>query len=426
MGLVTISGPAGFRSIERIEITLLTAPASVKPVGESHDLGRTELNMGYPADLRPPHRRVLAEIAMQDEISRNELTAQLELPRATVTSLVRDLIARGLVVTRESAVTGRRGRPAEILALAGPATVIGVVSPATDGLRVAVVTVSGRILAEDTHPISKADFRVDTATGLLAEVASRAGYQLGEMNRVVLSLPAPYQRGVGSPVRRGPEGSNYAPWALVDPARELAERTGTRVLVENDANLGALGEFRYGAGRGRQSLVYVMLGEKSVGAGLIINGWLHRGASGFAGELAHTQIDDDGPLCSCGGRGCLIQAGTALLRSAQSAYDEPLAYPRILALADAGDPGMARLLGDFGRSVGRPLADTTTMLNPEAIIVGGATGAGGRHIVDGIREAVNRYASPPAAEAVTVLAGATGEHADLLGAVVLARHEVDR
>jgi predicted NBD/HSP70 family sugar kinase len=379
--------------------------------------------MEHPADLRPPHRRVLAEIAIRDEISRNELTAQLELPRATVTSLVRDLIARGLVTTRDAGGNGRRGRPAEILALAGPATVLGVLSPAADGLRVAVATVSGRILAAATHPVSKADFRLDSAPALLATVAGQAGYGLEQLSRVVLSVPAPYQRGVGSPVRHG---RHYAPWASVDPAAELAARTGARVLVENDANLGALGEHRFGAGRGRQSLVYVMLGERSVGAGLIINGGLHRGASGFAGELAHTQIGDDGPLCSCGGRGCLIHAGTALLRSAQSAYDEPLTYPRMLALADAGDRGLGRLLRDFGRAVGRPLADTTTMLNPEMIVVGGATGAGGRLIVDGIREAVDRYASPPAAEAVTVRAGETGDNADLLGAVALARTEADR
>jgi predicted NBD/HSP70 family sugar kinase len=379
--------------------------------------------MEYPGDLRPPHRRVLAEIAIRDEISRNELTAQLELPRATVTSLVRDLIARGLVTTRETGGNGRRGRPAEILALTGPATVVGVLSPSADGLRVAVATVSGRILAAETHPISKADFRVDTAVGLLAAMAEKEGYRLGEMNRVVLSIPAPYQRGVGSPVRHG---QHHAPWASVDPAAELASLTGTRVLVENDANLGALGEHRFGAGRGRQSMVYVMLGERSVGAGLIINGGLHRGATGFAGELAHTQIQDDGPLCSCGGRGCLIHAGAALLRSAQSAYDEPLTYPRLLALADGGDPGLGRLLRDFGRAVGRPLADTTTMLNPEAIVVGGATGIGGQIIVDGIRDAVDRYAAPPAAESVTVLAGATGDHADLLGAVALARNEADK
>ena len=382
--------------------------------------------MDYPADLRPPHRRVLAEIAMRDEISRKDLTAQLELPRATVTGIVRDLLARGLVVARDSVVTGRRGRPAEVLALAGPATVIGVLSPTADVLRVAVVTVSGRVLAEDAHPIDKADFRLDTAADLLGAVAGRAGYPLDELSRVVLSVPAPYQRGVGAPARRSPDGMSFVPWALTDPAHELAERTGLRVLVENDANLGALAEHRFGAGRGRQSLVYVMLAESSVGAGLIINGSLHRGATGFAGELAHIQIDKDGPLCACGGRGCLIQAGATLLRSAQPAYDEPLSYRRILALADAGDPGIDRLLADLGRGVGRPLANTCTMLNPEAIIVAGAAGAAGRHIIEGIREAVNRYAAPPAAEAVQILPSETGEHAQLLGAVALARPEVHR
>jgi predicted NBD/HSP70 family sugar kinase len=390
------------------------------------ELQQDEPNTADLTDLRPAQRRVLAAIAAQDEISRGDLVARLGLPRATVTALVRDLIGRGLVVARESTATGRRGRPAEILAPAGPATAIGVVSPALDGLRVAVVTLSGRILAERAHPISKADFRAGTAAGLLADVADTAGYPVRRLSRVVLSVPAPYQRGVGSPVRRASDGRPYEPWEPTDPARELAHRTGARVLVENDANLGALGEHRFGAGRGRSSLISVMLAESSVGAGLIINGGLHRGASGFAGELAHTQIDDDGPLCSCGGRGCLIQAGAALLRDAQPAYDETLTYPGILARADAGDAGLSRLLGDYGRRVGRPLADLTTMLNPEAIIVGGSTGAGGRRIVDGIREAVDRYASPPAARAVEVLAGTTGDDAVLLGAVALAQLEAGR
>ena len=373
--------------------------------------------------LRPAHRRVLAELAVHDEISRSELAARLQLPRATLTTLVRDLIAAGLVVARESSAAHGRGRPAEVLAPAGPPPVLGVLRPTTGGLRIAVVTMGGRVLAEQTHPISKAEFRIDTATGLLAAVAERAGYRLDALHRVVLSMPAPYQRGVGSAARHSPDGRDHTPWALTDPAAELADRTGARVLVENDANLGALGELTFGAGRGLASLIYVMLGESSVGAGLVINGWLHRGATGFAGELAHIQIDDDGPLCSCGGRGCLIHAGSALLRSAQSAYDEKLTYPRLLTLAAGGDPGLARLLGDFGRSVGRPLADACTMLNPEAIIVADAAGP---HIVTGIREAVTRYAAPPAAQAVSVLAGTTGDRAELLGAVALTRHEAQQ
>jgi predicted NBD/HSP70 family sugar kinase len=363
---------------------------------------------------------------MRDEISRNDLTARLDLPRATVTSLVRDLIGRGLVVTREAGAGHRRGRPAEMLAVAGPATAIGVISPAVDRLRVAVVTVSGRMVAKREHPIVKADFRLDTATELLGDLAGQAGYDLGDLSRVVLSMPAPYQQGVGAAVRRPSAGHTLPGWASRDPVGELSERTGTRVLVENDANLGALGEHGFGAGRGRQSLVHIMLAESSVGAGIVINGWLHRGATGFAGEFAHIQIDDNGALCSCGGRGCLIQAGSMLLASAQSAYDEQLTYPLILAGADAGDAGLARLLGDFGRTVGRPLADLCTMLNPEAIVVAGAGGAGGGHILAGIRAAVDRYAASPAAEAVSVLAGETGEDADLLGAVVLANHEAGR
>jgi predicted NBD/HSP70 family sugar kinase len=376
--------------------------------------------------LRRTHHRLLAEIATHDDISRGDLADALDLPLATVTSLVRDLIGRGLVVSHEGTPAHGRGRPPEVLTLTGPATAIGLIRPGAGGLRLAIAALSGRVVAERTHPVDVATFRLDDAARRLDELAAESGYATSGLARVVLSVPAPYQRGVGAPARRSPEGKSFAPWALTDLAGELARLVGTEVVVENDANLGALGEHAFGAGRGRQSLVYVMLGSSSVGAGLVINGGLHRGATGFAGELAHIQIDDDGPLCPCGGRGCLIHAGAALLRSAQSAYDESLTYPRILAMAAGGDPGLGRLLGDFGRQVGRPLADVCTMLNPEAIIIGGAAGPGGKHIVDGVREAIDRYAAPPAAEALSVLAGETADRADLLGAVALARREISR
>jgi predicted NBD/HSP70 family sugar kinase len=376
-------------------------------------------------DLRPQHRRVLAEIGSREQVSRLELGRSLDMPKATVTGIVRDLIDRGLVEARDVAA-GRPGRPAHVLALAGRTTVVGVLSWSTGILRTAVATPSGRILAEDAHPVAKHDVRVDEAAEFLAATAATAGYTTGDLACVVLGVPAPYQRGVGAPAFRSPDGHGFPQWLRTDPATELAERTGARVIVENDANLGALGEYEFGAGRGLHSLVYVKLGEFSVGAGLIINGWLHRGVTGFAGELAHIQVHDDGPLCACGGRGCLIRAiGPGLIEAAQPAYDRPLTYASMLDLAADGDLGMIRLLRDLGRSVGRPLADTCTMLNPEAIVVDGAAGAAGRHIIEGITEMIERYAAPPAAEAVTVVPGATPADADLLGAVALARHDVD-
>jgi predicted NBD/HSP70 family sugar kinase len=350
----------------------------------------------------------------------------LDLPKATVSGIVRDLIDRGLVAHKDLVVSGRPGRPAHVLALTGRPAAIGIVCWSTGILRLAVATPSGQILAEDAHPVARHEVTLDVAANRLTTLAAAAGYATAELACVVLGVPAPYQRGVGLPARRTPEGHGFVAWLRDDPTTELTSRLGTRVLIENDANLGALGEYAFGAGRDRHSFIYVKLGEYSVGAGLVINGWLHRGVTGFAGELAHIQIDEDGPLCACGGRGCLIHTiGAGLIEVAQPAYDQPLTYPAMLMLAADGDAGMIRLLRDLGRTVGRPLADTCTMLNPEAIIVDGIAGAAGRPIIDGITEAIERFAAPPAADAVTVIGGATPADAEVLGAVALARHEVD-
>jgi predicted NBD/HSP70 family sugar kinase len=377
--------------------------------------------------LRPQHRRALAEIGCCDQISRTELAEHLDLPKATVTAIVRDLIDAGLVEpASEPDAPGRPGRPAGQVTLCGPPPAIGVVSWSIGLLRTGIVTPSGRVLAESAQPMEQQSVRTAVAVEMLAATASDAGYATPDLACVVLSIPAPYQRGVGAPARRPEHSAAWSGWSTTDRVRELAERTGTQVLAENDANLGALGEFTFGTGRGRHSLIYVKLGEFSVGAGLIINGWLHRGVTGFAGELAHIQVADDGPLCACGGRGCLIHSiGPGLLQTAQPAYEQPLTYPRMIAMAADGDLGMARLLRDLGRTVGRPLADACTLLNPEAIVLDGTAGEAGTFIIDGITEAIDRYAAPPAAAAVTVHVGMTFGDAELAGAVALARREVD-
>jgi len=151
-------------------------------------------------------------------------------------------------------------------------------------------------------------------------------------------------------------------------------------------------------------------------------GKLHRGATGFAGELGHVQVSDDGPLCACGGRGCLHGIlGDALVRAVQPAYDRPLTFRDVLDLAAGGDSGPRRVLEDLGRTIGRPLADFATLFNPGAIIVDGGFAPAAEYLVAGIREAVDRYAAPVAARAVSVLAGVLGDDVELLGAVALAR-----
>lgn len=222
-----------------------------------------------------------------------------------------------------------------------------------------------------------------------------------------------------------PGSIGFAPWLRTDPAAELGARLGVPVLVENDANLGALGEALSGAGRGFSCVLYIKLGERSVGAGLVLDGGLYRGSAGFVGELAHIHVDDDGPLCACGARGCLAnRARQSLLELMQSGYDRPLAFAEVLRLAEAGEPGPTRVLREVGRTLGRPLADLCTFLNPAVIVTDAALGAAGRYVQSGIAEQIERYAAPAAAAALRIEPGTLGFDADIVGAVHLARSEV--
>ena len=132
-------------------------------------------------------------------------------------------------------------------------------------------------------------------------------------------------------------------------------------------------------------------------------------------------IDEDGPVCRCGNRGCLETevALPRLLSLLAPAYDEPLDATRVLALEAEGDAGVRRVLGDAGNTVGRALGDLCNNLNPELVVVGGPLGSSPA-LLAGIRAAVDRYAQPDTAAAVTVRPSELGDDAELRGAIALA------
>jgi predicted NBD/HSP70 family sugar kinase len=199
----------------------------------------------------------------------------------------------------------------------------------------------------------------------------------------------------------------------------MQDRLGIPVALDNDANLGAVGEHRHGAAEGACDVVYVKVAS-GLGAGLVLAGRLHRGATGIAGEVGHVPVRDDGLVCRCGSRGCLETEVSAprLLHLLRPAYGD-LDVPALLELDAAADPGVQRVLGDSGRAIGRALAGLCTVLNPEVVVVGGSLGAS-ESLVRGVRTAVDRFAQPDAAAAVEVRSGRLGERAELVGAVALA------
>jgi predicted NBD/HSP70 family sugar kinase len=364
---------------------------------------------------------VLAALASAGPQSRADLARGTGLSRTTVSSLVSELIAGGQVVeTRDRGTPhkGGSGRPPLLVALATPSGSVAGIDVGHRHVRVAVADRSATILAEDAASLDVDDHGPATlqrAAAMVRDVARRAGLDVDDLLDVAMCVPAPIDRR-SARITSG----ILAGWRDLAPADHLGRLLDRPVVLDNDANLGALAELHHGAARGSTDFIYVKIAG-GVGAGLVLGGRLHRGATGIAGEIGHVQVREHGAVCRCGNRGCLETEVSLprLLTLLQPAYDEPLDAARVLALEEEGDPGVRRVLGDAGRTAGRALADLCNSLNPELVVVGGAFGSS-PSLLDGVRAAVDRYAQPDTAAAVTVRPSELGDDAELRGAIALA------
>ncbi|GLY85158.1 ROK family transcriptional regulator [Actinoallomurus iriomotensis] len=368
--------------------------------------------------------RVVAAVRERGAVTRADLERMTELSRATVAALVARLIDDGTL--RELPPDGQGdtstgpGRPPARLALTESAGLVSGMAFGHGDLRVAVATLSGEVLAE-RHVGLAVDNSVaaalDTAAGEFSAVLREIGHVAEDVSNVVVGLPAPLDRRTGRVVV-----NNILPgWVDLDPAGGLEERIGRPVFPENAVNLGAIGEMTYGAGTGLHDLVFVKV-STGVGAGLIFDGRLYRGASGYAGELGHVQVEANGLLCRCGSRGCLetLVSTPHIIAALQPMHAEPLTTADVVRLLAAEDSGAVRVVGDAGRTIGRSLADMCNVLDPEVVIVGGELSRPDGALADGIREAIARYAQPGVARAVTVTTGTLENRAELLGGIALA------
>ena len=189
-------------------------------------------------------------------------------------------------------------------------------------------------------------------------------------------------------------------------APSSSRRLDLPVTVDNDANLGALAEVSLGAARGLTDVIYVMV-SSGIGSGLILGGRLHRGATGFAGELGHVYVVEKGAVCRCGNRGCLetVASTDALLELLRPTHGPGFTLAQMIELLAAGDRAANRVVYDGGRAIGRVLAGFISLLDPQAIILGGELSAAGEPLLNGIRDAIDRYAMPGSPARVEVKAG---------------------
>src|SRR5665647_3572625 len=209
----------------------------------------------------------------------------------------------------------------------------------------------------DGRPLTVADLTAHT--GLPRSTVVDALRRLADAGQVE-------QRGPGRQGRGRPSPS----WSI---AELLADRLGCPVHSENDANLAALGEAVLGAGAGLDTVLHVSPAH-GTGAGLVIDGRLHRGRSGLAGEIGHLHADDDGRLCHCGARGCFWHSRSipALLAALAEAHGRPFTLADVARAADEDDHDVVRALLGFGYALGRRLADAVVYIDPDAIVIEGS------------------------------------------------------
>jgi len=379
---------------------------------------------GSLESLRRRNReRVLSEVRRRGATSRVDIVRETGLSRSTVSSLVGGLITEGLLVERpeRSAAVGSSngGRPAIVLTL-NPVTggVVGV-HFGHNSARIALADLSGQLIGERLRELdvdhdveATLTFAADSARELMAEAALGGDRLLG--CGVAVSTPVhPPGTYVSGP-------SLLTDWRGVDIAGELRNRLGTPVLVGNDANLGAVAEWTFGAGRGVDNLIYVMVSD-GLGAGLILNGHLFRGGHDTAGEFGHVVVAPNGSICRCGGRGCLetIAGGRALVEALAHRHGGGLSLEDAVGLAAAGDAGAQRVFSDCGRAVGEALAGICSVLDPSLVIVGGKASAVGATLLDGVRDGLSRRLPPSIIGELPVVAGQLEARAEVLGAIAL-------
>ena len=204
--------------------------------------------------------------------------------------------------------------------------------------------------------------------------------------------------------------------------RALQERLSLPVALDHDAKVAALGEFHFGAGRERESMIYVVIGT-GVGAAIIYQGRLIYGESNSAGESGHMTVDPNGPRCHCGSRGCLetYASGPALARHYAAATSETISGAEVAARAQAQDEAARDALATAGRALGIAIASMAMTLNIEQFVIGGGVAQAGDLLLAPARESLTRYSFKAVSAQVKVVASALGEDGPILGAAWLAR-----
>ncbi|MGX1583859.1 ROK family transcriptional regulator [Microbacterium sp. PF5] len=380
------------------------------------------------AAIRAHHRRVLLQLLRSHgPLSRRDLSRASGLSAAAVMNVVVELVDAGLVAeeipaTREARV----GRPSTDVALTGTHHVLALQIGA-GFLQAGVVELTSRVVASEQirFPVPTAPEAVlDLADELLQRVMDTAGISLEQVLGLGVGVA-----GIVDASRRVNISAPTLGWTDVPIAEHFERTLGLDVVLDHNVRAMAAGESRYGTGQGLESLAFVYV-RTGVGAGLILGGAEYRGGTHGAVEIGHLRVEQDGPTCTCGGRGCLetvvsdgvlrrrmIDAG---LLDDDRAPDDRTWTEDFVAAVEAADPRALEVRDDLVRHLSTALLSMVNLLNPQQIVLGGLLFDLAPVVIEPVRAALAEQVMPVLRDGIRVEPPRFGADAGMIGAATIA------
>jgi predicted NBD/HSP70 family sugar kinase len=352
--------------------------------------------------------------------TRSDLVTLTGLARSTVAQRLEQLRAQGLLRDLgETDSTG--GRPPMMLAFNEDAGVVLAADLGATHSRLAITNLGGAVLAEDRGEVEIASGPgpvLDWVDERFGELLLSIGRDAADVRGIGIGVPGPVEHVTGRP--RNPP--IMPGWDNHPIPERFADRYEVPVLVDNDVNIMALGE-HWTHWREVDHLLFVKVGT-GIGCGIVMDGRIHRGAEGAAGDIGHIRVAADGAeemTCRCGNVGCLeaLAGGAAMAAQLREAGLDAADSRSVVALARAGEGAAVRLVRDSGRLIGEVLAAAVNLYNPSVIVVGGDIAQAHEQLLAGVREVVYQRSLPLATRHLRIVRSQLADRAGVIGAAVM-------
>lgn len=407
---------------------------SVTPLdllGSTYQTGKVQRQL----NITRPEKELVDLIRKFGDLTKGDLVALTDYSRTKISSCIDTLLQKNYIAENESTEYSG-GRRSKTYSMNGGLGLVAGVDIGATSIDLIVTDLSKRVFARCSEPalVREGPIKVlGRVCNQLEKLIQENGLKVEDVIGIGIGIPGPVDFSLGTVVSP-PIMPGWDKFPIIPTVQEWFP--SANVVIDNDVNVMALGEVIEGSTKGINNLIFVKIGT-GIGAGIICEGKVYRGARGCAGDIGHISVDKNGPVCHCGNRGCLeaMAGGPALADRALTAAlagNSPILLNRYTAngekliaedvdfAAREGDPASIEIIRESGQMVGDVLASLVNFYNPEMIVIGGGVSNLGDLLLSSIRQAVLRRSTPLATRDLQIVFSRIGTNAGVLGAMNLA------